>query len=189
MKPRLKTMLGFCLVLLALLAPLTWGASGGQDISISATVNPQQAAVGENLQLVVTVEGKVNLNGDPQLPDLPDFQVYNGGRSSNFSFVNGQIYSSLSFTYVLVPKHSGIFTINPITIVYGKQTYSTQPLTVTIGNAGHGGGAAPAQPQAAAPQPGNANPAPQAPSGHENEALFITTSWTTMRSMSINPSP
>ncbi len=119
-----------------ILCALTASAAWAQEISISAMANPQQAAVGQHIRLVVTIEGKVNLKGSPRLPDMPEFQVYEGGRSSNFSFVNGKISSALKFTYVLVPKGTGNFTIGPVQIDHAGRTYSTQPIQIQVGSSG-----------------------------------------------------
>lgn len=159
-------------ILSAALAAVALGAAAAraQDISVSAQADPTQVGVGETITLVVTVQGKTNISGEPVLPDLPDFQVYGAGRSSNFTFVNGQVSSSLQFTYMLVPKRAGNFTIGPITLAQGGMTYSTAPIAVQVG----GGGPAPAAPvpgAGQAPAPGQI-PVPQ---GHENEGAFITT--------------
>jgi len=155
----------------------------GEDISISAHAAPQQASVGESIRLEVLIEGKANLNGTPTLPELPDFQVYGGGRSSNFMFVNGQVSSTLQFTYMLVPKRAGKFTIGPITINHNNKTYSTAPIPVEVGGGtgGAGGVGGTLPPAAVAPSvPSQAAPAaPSAPapgSGRPaGEAVFIAT--------------
>jgi hypothetical protein len=146
--------------------------AGAADIAISAQASPQQANVGENITLRITIEGQANINGAPALPDLPDFQVYSGGRSSNFTFVNGQVSSSLQFTYILVPKHIGTFTLGPVNLVYDNKTYSTNPIQIIVGGGGN----------ASRPAPAPAGNAPNAPSTafsggnrHANEPVFITT--------------
>jgi len=162
------------------------GPAAGQDVTITADVIPRQAVMGQQLRLQVTIEGKANIQGSPALPSLPDFQVYGGGRSSNFAFVNGQVSSSLNFTYILVPNKAGRFTIGPIQISHNGQTYSTQPIEIAIQPAGSapaapgtrafsrpspGGGAIPTPPSGAGAA--GANAAGQAQRG---EAVFITTS-------------
>ncbi len=153
--------------------------TSAQDISIKAVVKPKQASVGRHIQLVVAIEGKANLRNVPQLPDLPDFQVYGGGRSSNFSFINGQVSSTLQFTYVMVPKRAGQFTLGPISIEYKGKTYSTQPIQMTVTGAAQGftppgrpGSVQRSQPQARSrPQAGPPGDAAQ----KENKAIFVTT--------------
>jgi len=163
------------LVLTFILLAVFPGRLLAQDISINATVSPQQARVGEHLRLVITIEGKANLQGSPELPDLPDFQIYGGGRSSNFSFINGQVSSSLQFTYVLVPKRAGQFTIGSIKIKHKGKTYSTNPLQVSIAAAGQAY-SPPAHAQARPQAPAAPRTEPRGLARHANEAVFITTS-------------
>ncbi len=163
-----------------ILCALTASSAGAQDIAISAVANPQQAAVGEHIRLVVTIKGKVNLKGSPRLPDLPDFQVYEGGRSSNFSFVNGRISSALKFTYVLVPKGTGTFTVGPVQIDHAGSTYSTSPIQIQVGASGRGAQPSrPSPPPAVQPGPGAKPPKSDTLPGvsrHAGKGAFITTS-------------
>ncbi len=171
-----QTPINLKMIIGVMLLSLWAGWAGAQELSISASVSPQQGAVGQQLRLVVKIEGKANVRGEPQLPSLPDFRVYGGGRSSNFSFINGQVSSSLSFTYVLVPQKAGQFTVGPIKIEQGHKVYSTAPITLNIS-----GGHAQAAPPANLAQPGQVAPQRSAPprgSTRETrtEPLFITTS-------------
>ncbi|NTV51426.1 MAG: protein BatD, partial [Candidatus Firestonebacteria bacterium] len=145
-------------------------AAQAADISISAQAGPQQAGVGENITLRVIIEGQANINGSPALPDLPDFQVYSGGRSSNFTFINGQVSSSLQYTFILVPKHTGTFTIGPINLVYENKTYSTAPIQIVVG----GGGSRPA-PAPSANVPSAPSASSPGVSRHNQDPVFITT--------------
>lgn len=155
--------------LLICLAP----AAGAQEIAIRAEANPRQASVGGTIRLEVTIEGQVNLSGAPALPDLTDFQVYGGGRSSNFTFINGQVSSSLQFTYMLVPKHTGKFTIGPVTITHGGKTYSTSPISVEVGGAAGAGNSQQTGPVQSAPAP--SAPGEPAVPGRADDPVFITT--------------
>lgn len=171
MKPVKKYLqfFGLAFFLAAWLAGAVQGFS--QELSISAAATPRQASEGQNIRLVVTIEGKANLNESPQLPELGDFQVYSGGRSSNFSFINGQVSSSLSFTYILVPKRPGSFTIGPIQISHGGKVYSTQPIQIEVG-----GGSARRGPVSSGNGAGAVRSrSAERPAGHAGEAVFITT--------------
>jgi BatD DUF11 like domain len=165
----------FGLAVLMFAQPLLLSA---QDISIQAVLKPNQAKVGQHVQLVVSIEGKANLRSAPQLPPLPDFQVYGGGRSSNFSFVNGQVSSVLQFTYIMVPKRAGQFTIGPISLEYKGKTYATKPrkMMVTGAAQGYSPPQAARQRQAQRPQPqSQAAPAGAVKQGG-SKAVFVTTS-------------
>ncbi|MCD4813502.1 BatD family protein [bacterium] len=144
------------------------------DIKVTAEVSPRQAVVGKQLRFVVIVEGKANIKANPELPDLSDFRVFGGSRSSNFSFVNGEVSSSLTFTYVLIPNKPGKQVIGPVKVHYKGQIYASPPVTVIIFNPNQN---RPAQSQPA-PQGQSVMPqstAPQSINRRTQEPVFITT--------------
>lgn len=97
---------------------------------ITATINRPEAAVEDQLLLTVTVEG--SRSARPELPDLSDFEVYSRGQSTQMSFVNGRVTSSVSYNYVLVPKQTGSFTIGPATVELNGETHSSESIQVRI---------------------------------------------------------
>lgn len=106
------------------LAPALWAAG------ITATVNRPEAAVEDQILLTLTVEG--SRSAQPVLPDLSDFDVYSRGQSTQMSFINGKVTSSVSYNYVLVPTRAGAITIGPATVELDGETYSSEPIEVRI---------------------------------------------------------
>jgi len=121
-------------MLLALAGP----AARAEDVSVRAVVEPASTEVGGHAMLTVVVEGKFRRGGSPQLPPLSDFDVLESGTSQNFSFVNGQAQSSLTFRYVLVPRKEGNFRIEPIRYAVNDRTYTANPVTLAVGPAAPG---------------------------------------------------
>lgn len=127
------------------------------DIQISASLDRQQVAMGEQAVLNVTVSGNVSNLPAPQPPGLSEFQISNAGTSQSFSWVNGQASARVIHTYILTPNQVGKFTIPPFRLTVEGQTLETQPLPLEVvkGNA------------AAVPSPGASTqggaPASQAP--------------------------
>jgi hypothetical protein len=116
-------------VLLALI--LAIGLVGvAQADGITATINRPEASIEDQLLLTVTVEG--SRSASPQLPELADFDVYSRGQSTQMSFVNGRVTSSVSYSYVLVPRATGTFTIGAATIELDGEVYSSEPIQVRI---------------------------------------------------------
>lgn len=68
----------------------------------------------------------------PTLPDLSDFDVYSSGTSSSLVMGTGGITNQASYSYSLVPRKVGTFTIQPVTVNVGGKTYSTQPIQITV---------------------------------------------------------
>ena len=123
MRQLFLAIIGVLLAALSITPPL-------QADGIVATINRPEAALEDQLLLTVTVEG--SRSAQPELPDLSDFDVYSRGQSTQMSFVNGQVTSSVSYNYVLVPKRTGSFVIGPATVEVGGEVYSSQPIQVRI---------------------------------------------------------
>ncbi len=124
--------------------------------SISAAVDRNRAKVGDAINLVVTVQGAGNLKtvGDPALPELKDFRVFDTVSSLNLDKKNDVVSGSKVFKTVLVPRVSGDLTIPPITFSYfdpQRGAYAaarTTPLSIKVAP-----GEAGAAPTTAGPAP------------------------------------
>lgn len=106
-----------------------FAASAGAD-GIRATIDRTEATVEDQLILSVSIEGTQNAR--PELPDLTAFEIYSRGQSRQFTSVNGQGTSSITFNYILVPKTPGTFTIGPAKVEIDGTSYSSQPFQVRI---------------------------------------------------------
>lgn len=107
-------------------------ARNAAAVDVSASLDRDTAQAGDQVVLTITAEGSVRSMPEPKLPDLPDFDVYSGGTSQNFSFINGRMSSTMSRRYVLVPKRKGVFTIGPIELEFSGEVIRTEPLTLTV---------------------------------------------------------
>lgn len=127
--------------------------------SVSAAVDKTSAKVGDAVNLTLTVQGTGNLKaiGDPALPPLPSWRVFDPVTSVNQEKKGELVQGSKVIRTVLVPRVSGDLTIPPVTLWYfdpGEKDYvriQTRPLTVSV---------APGEPNAA---PAMGYAAPSAP--------------------------
>ena len=103
-----------------------------QDISISANVDKQEIALDDQITLSIVVSGNVSNIPQPTIPSLDGFTAYSSGRSQNISIINGQITSSVSFTYILVPNEVGEYTLGPFSIDYKNNTYSADAIDIKV---------------------------------------------------------
>ena len=60
------------------------------------------------------------------------FTVASRSQSSSFSIRLGTIDRSLTLVYLLIPQQAGTFQLGPFQITHKGQTFSTEPLTVTV---------------------------------------------------------
>jgi len=116
-----------CLFLVFLCAT----GANAQDLSFRAYVDKTEVSLDDQITLTIEVSGKQNVP-DPELPLIEDFEVYSSGRSTNFSFVNGKVSSSVTYNYAMVPIKEGQFYIGAVTLKYQGQTYQTQPIKIVV---------------------------------------------------------
>ena len=122
------------LLLLACLAlPFMALQLRAEDVSFRANA-PKQVIMGQPFQLTFSVNHRAK---DLRAPEMPDFDIIAGpysSQSSSTSFINGQRTStfSLTYTYTLMPRREGSFTIDPASIVVGGDTYQSNALKITV---------------------------------------------------------
>ncbi len=97
---------------------------------VSASLDRSQATVGEGVSLSITVEG--TRNAEPTLPNLPDFEIYSRGQSTQMSFINGKMSTSVEYSYALVPKKEGRFEIPPISVAIEGIRYQSAPMILNV---------------------------------------------------------
>lgn len=114
---------------------LTIGLTVKADDVVFKASTPSAVVMGEQFRLTYTInaEGK-----DLRLTDgLSDFEVLMGPSQSkaySTSFVNGKRSSetSITFTYILMPKSEGTFQIAPASIKVNNSNYSSNALTIKV---------------------------------------------------------
>ncbi len=135
------------------------------DFQVSASLDRAQIALNEQAVLSVTVTGSGSSVPDPQLPSLPDFQVYNGGKSQNFTWINGKASASVTHNFVLTPSKEGQFAIPPVRILAKGEMVESPAMTLTVSRGDPSAVQGSARPEGAPP------PAASAQQAH---AVFIT---------------
>ncbi len=103
-----------------------------QDIRFTATVDRNVVEVGEVVTLTLTVSGNTARIPKPTLPEIKQCKVLSRGSSRNFSFVNGKMQSSVSYTYSLVADEEGTFTIGACEIALKGKVYRTAPIEISV---------------------------------------------------------
>lgn len=108
-------------------------AAKAADVTFKASA-PPVVAMGERFNLTYTV----NADGkDLRVPELSDFDVLMGPSTStsmSTQLINGSLSTetSLTFTYVLMPKKEGTFNVGPATIKVKGSNYSSNALVIKV---------------------------------------------------------
>ena len=98
---------------------------------LTASLDRNVISLGESVTLTLVFEG-VNPGGAPSLPATPGITVAGTGQSSEFTIVNGQAQSKLSFTYTLVPSQAGDLTIPTMRVRIDNRDLTTPPLKLKV---------------------------------------------------------
>jgi hypothetical protein len=121
------------LVFLFILSLTIGTTAKAADVVFRATA-PSAVVTGQQFQLIYTLntEGK-----DLRIQEMTDFDILYGPSSyvsHSVKYVNGQSSNetTLTYTYVLVPKKEGTFTIPPATIKVNNANYTSNELSIKV---------------------------------------------------------
>lgn len=138
-------------LLFVIMLSLVSTVSAAQAPKVSATVNRNEARVGQPIVYNIIVEGADSGSvGEPRLPDLVGFELVHKSQgmearsefvNGKFSFVRKQVY-----TYHLVPRKSGQLLIGRADVVVGEKSLATQPIRVDVRAAAPGSNVATQEP-------------------------------------------
>lgn len=106
-----------------------------QDFQLQATVSENKIFIGEQFNLRVEVSG--SSMRDVSLPVVPNIDgigllSQTPSRSSSISIVNGRTTTSTTYSYALIARETGFFTIPPVTIEIDGEQYRTEPIEVEV---------------------------------------------------------
>ncbi len=102
------------------------------QVEVRAEVNTTTVTLNEEINLTVYVTAPSTNIEVPQMPSLPNFNIYSAGQSRQVNMVNGKVTARLQFNYVLTPRFAGKTTIGAFTVKVAGQDYQTEPIEVEI---------------------------------------------------------
>lgn len=94
-----------------------------------------RTTVGQNERFKVffTFEGNSSNVSGFKPPSFEGLRVLSGpNQSTSMQIINGQVSSSISFSYILTPTKLGEFTIGKASVNFNGNTYETNPLTIKV---------------------------------------------------------
>ena len=115
--------------------------SGGVgNFNITASLNKLEVKTGEPLSLRVVVSGKGNLKliKQPEINLPKDFDKYDPKVKDNTKLTNSGVEGNKEYTFLVVPRNQGTFTIPSIEFTYydtslnSYKTVKTQVFSVTV---------------------------------------------------------
>jgi len=129
------------------------------ELNFVASVNKAEVVLGEPLLLTLSVEGEnIGKVPSPEMPDLPDFDIgsTSTSQSTNIQMVGGKVIQRqfFNFTYTIYPRELGKTVIGSCKLVFGNETYRTQPIEINVVKASAQSGQPPRQGSPAPAEPG-----------------------------------
>jgi hypothetical protein len=101
------------------------------QITFEAYVNKNPIKENDLLELTVVCVG-ANLDSEPEISILKDFDIVSQSSSNQMQIVNGNIVSSESYIYNLLAKKTGKLIIPPITGYINNVKYQTKEIIVEV---------------------------------------------------------
>jgi len=95
-----------------------YGAVG--NFSMESSINKNEVAANEaiDLQLTIRGEGNIKLLEKPDFQFPADFEIYDPKISDNISLKTGKMKGKREYKYLIIPRHQGEFSIDPIEFSY-----------------------------------------------------------------------
>ena len=112
--------------LLACLAPAVLPAA-----SLTASLDRSSISLGESATLSITFDGG-SPEAVPAPAAIPSLEIDYVGPSSQFSFINGQVSSTVTHVFTLTPRQAGEYSIPAMTFEVGGQKLSTPALKLSV---------------------------------------------------------
>ncbi len=117
------------LVLVLSLSMLLPGRTLGA--TFTASLDRDTVMLGENATLSLAFVGGTP-RSVPTPPPIPNLQIAYLGPSSQFSVINGEVSSSVTYNFQVVPQKPGDYTIPAVTAEVGSERFTTQPLLLKV---------------------------------------------------------
>jgi len=103
----------------------------GQNVDFTTSIDAEEVLEGNYFQISFTLKNARGSSFTP--PSFKDFTVMGGPNSSSqMSIVNGRTTQSMAYSYTLMPKKPGSYTIGSASIKVGSKTLKSNEVTVKI---------------------------------------------------------
>lgn len=99
--------------------------------TFTASLDRDTLTLGESATLSLAFEGGTPQDA-PTLGSIPNLQVAYVGPSSRFSVINGQVSSSVTYNFTVIPQKAGDYSLPALTAKVGSETLTSQPLLLKV---------------------------------------------------------
>lgn len=119
------------MLLASLFAFLFFAVPAWAAPNVSASLSSATVAVGESVDLEVTVQGTVRAD-EPSPPNVDGLEFRGMSQSNQMIIIRSEVTQGVSYTLRYVAKREGTFTFPAMDVVVGGQQMKTNALTLTV---------------------------------------------------------
>jgi hypothetical protein len=124
------------IILFALLFSMISSVCSASNITVTSYVDKNTVTLNELIYLTVEIKSDVQIDAEPEIPQLTGFQIVgqSSSNSTSIEIINNEMSRTVkqSFTYSLRPLKTGSFTIPPIYTKFKNKTYRSKTINVTV---------------------------------------------------------
>jgi hypothetical protein len=110
---------------------LSFSLVAARAATFTASLDRDSITLGETATLSLMFEGGSPGNA-PSVPGVRGLEINYVGPSSQFSFINGQTTSTVTYRYVITPRQPGKFTVPALRVNVDGQWLNSPPLTLSV---------------------------------------------------------
>lgn len=99
---------------------------------IKSEVDKIKISTDEALTYKLTIASSEKKITQPKFPEFKDFVVLWQAESSTISFIKGGAKTILVYTFLLTPKNTGKFTIEPTQVKTEGKTYASEEFEIEV---------------------------------------------------------
>lgn len=122
------------LVALGLLVIFTLGFLAVRTCLYAGTmegrISSQEIDLGDEIRLNLSISGE--LDEEITIPNVAGIQISNAGQSTSVQYINGRMSSKVDYSFILVPKKAGKFSIPSFEAKIDGKLEKTSPFTITV---------------------------------------------------------
>ena len=121
--------IGFLRTIVLLLLSFSLAASAAPKVR--ATISSATIAVGESVDLEISVEGSVRAE-EPAPPQIDGLEFRGTSQSSQMSIIGAEVTQRVTYTMRYTARKEGKFTFPALDVSVGGQQVKTEPIALTV---------------------------------------------------------
>jgi len=117
--------------LIAIVLFSTLGASNAKEVRFEANIDQTRVAIGEGAQLSLVFHGTQDIPA-PDIGSVDGIDARYLGPSTMMTVINGQVSTSITHVYTIIPLRVGKFQLGPFSVMHKGDTYTSNAVALDV---------------------------------------------------------